>query len=179
MTKLIICLTTVLLPAMAAAQTALPEYREKWEEVETHIRNSWLKYVDSVPGSLPRPYSYALNPGTLYYWDMYFINEGLMAQGFMEQARNNIDDFIYEIEVIRTDGAYRAQQRFGLYRWHIADPVRFEKDLKVTIQDLGWRHGGSRYLLQQSDIASVVYWYQTEPHNRFPKLPAWEALEVN
>jgi hypothetical protein len=82
-------------------------------------------------------------------------------------------------QVIRPDGAYRAQQRFGLYRWHIADPVRFEKDLKVTIQDLGWRHGGSRYLAQQSDIASVVYWYQTEPHNLFPKLPAWQDLEVN
>ncbi|MDR2774809.1 MAG: DUF2961 domain-containing protein [Tannerella sp.] len=81
-------------------------------------------------------------------------------------------------QVIRPDGTYRSQQRFGLYRWHIADPVRFEKDLKVTIQDLGWRNGG-RYLPQQSDIASVVFWYQTEPHNKFPKLPAWEALEVN
>ncbi|MDR2773344.1 MAG: DUF2961 domain-containing protein [Tannerella sp.] len=83
------------------------------------------------------------------------------------------------VQVIRPDGAYRSQQRFGLYRWHIADPVRFEKDLKVTIQDLGWRHGGSRYLLQQSDIASVVFWYQTEPHNTFPKLPPWQELEVN
>ncbi|MDR1335508.1 MAG: DUF2961 domain-containing protein [Tannerella sp.] len=82
------------------------------------------------------------------------------------------------LQVIRPDGTYRSQQRFGLYRWHIVDPVRFEKDLKVTIQDLGWRHGG-RYLPQQSDIASVVFWYQTEPHNTFPKLPAWQALEVN
>ncbi|MDR2040691.1 MAG: DUF2961 domain-containing protein [Tannerella sp.] len=60
-------------------------------------------------------------------------------------------------QVIRPDGTYRSQQRFGLYRWHITDPIRFEKDLKVTIQDLGWRHGG-RYLPQQSDIASVVFW---------------------
>jgi hypothetical protein len=56
--------------------------------------------------------------------------------------------------------------------------VRFEKELKVTIQDLGWRHGG-RYLPQKSDIASVVFWYQAEPHNKFPKLPAWEELEIN
>jgi hypothetical protein len=81
-------------------------------------------------------------------------------------------------QVIRPDGTYRSQQRFGMYRWHINDPVRFEKDLRITIQDLGWRHGG-RYLPQQSDIASVVFWYQTEPHNKFPKLPPWEALEVN
>ena len=81
-------------------------------------------------------------------------------------------------QVIRPDGTYKSQQRFGLYRWHITDPVRFEKDLKVTIQDLGWRHGG-RYLPQQSDIASTVFWYQSEPHNKFPKMPAWEKLEVN
>jgi alpha,alpha-trehalase len=97
MTKCI-CLTAALFPVMAVSQIVQPEYREKWSEVETHIRNNWLKYVDYSPESLPKPYSYALNPGTLYYWDLYFINEGLMAQGFMEQARNNIDNFIYEIE---------------------------------------------------------------------------------
>ena len=81
-------------------------------------------------------------------------------------------------QVIRPDGMYLAQQRFGMYRWHIADPIRFEKDLRVTIQDLGWRSEG-RYLPQQSDISSVVYWYQTEPHSSFPKLPAKNDLEVN
>ncbi len=81
-------------------------------------------------------------------------------------------------QVIRPDGTYRSQQRFGLYRWHIMDPVRFDNDLRITIQDLGWRQGG-RYLKQQSDIASVCFWYQTEPHARFPKLPGWQQLEVN
>ncbi|MEZ5104729.1 MAG: glycoside hydrolase family 172 protein [Draconibacterium sp.] len=80
-------------------------------------------------------------------------------------------------QVIRPDGTYKANQRFGLYRWHITDPIRFEKDLKVTIQDLGWRSGG-RYLPQKSDIASVAYWYQAEPHNTFPKLLSKDELEV-
>jgi hypothetical protein len=81
-------------------------------------------------------------------------------------------------QVIRPDGVYKSQQRFGLYRWHIMDPIRFEKDLKVTIQDLGWRLGG-RYLAQQSDISSVCFWYQSDPHGKFPKFPAWQNLEVN
>ena len=81
-------------------------------------------------------------------------------------------------QVIRPDGTYRSQQRFGLYRWHIVDPVRFEKDLRITMQDLGWRYDG-RYLPQKSDIASVVFWYQTEPHASFPKLPSVQELEVN
>jgi hypothetical protein len=79
--------------------------------------------------------------------------------------------------VIRPDGAYQAQQRFGLYRWHIVDPIRFEQDLRVTIQALGWQSGG-RYLPLQDDIASVAYWYQTEPHATFPPLPAKDQLEV-
>ena len=29
-------------------------------------------------------------------------------------------------QVIRPDGTYQSQQRFGLYRWHIMDPIRFE-----------------------------------------------------
>ena len=74
-----------------------PVYPEKWSEVEGHIKNNWLKYVETS-ASLPKPYSYALKPGTLYYWDLYFINEGLLMQGFTEQALNNIDNFIFEIE---------------------------------------------------------------------------------
>jgi len=81
-------------------------------------------------------------------------------------------------QVIRPNGTYLSQQRFGLYRWHIKDPIRFEKDLKITIQDLGWRSGG-RYLPQQSDISSVCFWYQSDPHTKFPTLPDWSHLEVN
>jgi hypothetical protein len=80
-------------------------------------------------------------------------------------------------QVIRPDGVYQSQQRFGLYRWHIMDPLRFEKDLKVTIQALGWRSNG-RYLPLQDDIASVAFWYQKEPHGVFPALPDKDYLEV-
>jgi len=80
-------------------------------------------------------------------------------------------------QVIRPDGLYQSQQRFGLYRWHIMDPIRFESDLRVTIQALGWRSGG-RYLPLQDDIASVAFWYQAEPHGAFPALPDKDYLEV-
>ena len=80
-------------------------------------------------------------------------------------------------QVITPDGLWNAQQRFGLYRWHILDPIRFEKDLRITIQALGWRSGG-RYLPLQDDLSSVAYWYQTEPHAPFPKLPDKDYLEI-
>lgn len=81
-------------------------------------------------------------------------------------------------QVIRPDGLYLTQQRFGMYRWHIQDPIRFENELKVTIQDLGWRHGG-RYFPQTSDIVTVAYWYQQEPHGKFLKFPVKDEIEVN
>jgi hypothetical protein len=81
------------------------------------------------------------------------------------------------VQVVRPDGLYSSQQRFGLYRWHIMDPVRFESDLRVTIQALGWRADG-RYQLLRDDIASVAYWYQAEPHAPFPALPKRDELEV-
>jgi len=76
-------------------------------------------------------------------------------------------------QIIRGDGHYQVMQRFGLYRWHIADPIRFEKNLRVTIQDMGWGK-----LPLQDDIATVAFWYQTEPHNPFPNLPERDLLEV-
>jgi hypothetical protein len=80
-------------------------------------------------------------------------------------------------QVIRGDGHYQVQQRFGMYRWHVMDPIRFEKDLRVTIQALGWMSGG-RYLSLQDDISSVAFWYQQEPHAAFPKLPSKDYLEI-
>jgi hypothetical protein len=68
-----------------------------------------------------------------------------------------------------------TKPRFGLYRWHILDPIRFEEDLKVMIQALGWQSEG-RYLPLKDDLSSVAYWYQTEPHAKFPKLPGKEIL---
>ena len=80
-------------------------------------------------------------------------------------------------QVLPPEMAYRVGQRFGLYRWHIADPVRFQQDLRVTIQALGWQ-SDRRYLPLEDDIASVAYWYQSEPHARFPSLPGKESLLI-
>ena len=64
-------------------------------------------------------------------------------------------------------------QYWSLYRWHIPDPVCFDRDLKVTIQALGWGPNG-KYKLLEDNIASVAYWYQAEPHAPFPSLPPLE-----
>lgn len=84
-------------------------------------------------------------------------------------------------QIIKPDGTLISQERFGLYRWHVMDPIRFHEDLKVTIQALGWRsalQGKARLLPLQDDIASTSFWYQAEPHAPFPTLPDLNGLEV-
>jgi hypothetical protein len=71
----------------------------------------------------------------------------------------------------------KAGNRHGLYRFHIMDPIRFETDLRVTMQAIGWR-SEARYLPLQDDIASVAYWYQSEPHAPFAPLGSRDDLEV-
>jgi len=70
------------------------------------------------------------------------------------------------------DLTFSGPPKWSLYRWHIMDPVCFEKDLRVTIQALGWwMDKSNRYQPLADDIASTAYWYQTEPHAAFPALP--------
>jgi hypothetical protein len=85
-------------------------------------------------------------------------------------------------QVIRPDGLYQSQMRFGMYRWHIPDPIRFGRDLRVTIQALGWRgdpRRGAEFKPLQDDIASVAYWYQTLPTAAFPPLPSPVDLRID
>jgi hypothetical protein len=55
----------------------------------------------------------------------------------------------------------------GMYRWHIMDSIHFEKDLKVTIQQLGYN---GAYYDRSDDVSSVAYWYQCEPHQKYKNL---------
>lgn len=56
----------------------------------------------------------------------------------------------------------------SFYRWHIMDPVLFDEDIRVTIQQIGVSHSG--LFERQDDVATVAYWYQAEPHMPFAPL---------
>jgi hypothetical protein len=109
-----------------------------------------------------------------YFCGSYNFDVGLEQGGYREFTTPQAGLH----QVIRPDGRYSSQQRFGMYRWHISDPVRFKTDLKVTMQALGWRKD-RRYLPLKDDISSVAYWYQTLPATALPPLPERDELEVN
>jgi len=80
-------------------------------------------------------------------------------------------------QVIRPDGLYESQQRFGIYRFHVLDPIRFAERLRVDIQALGWR-SGHRYLPLRDDIASTAYFYLDRPSTNRPDPPTADAMEI-
>ncbi|OQY31939.1 MAG: hypothetical protein B6241_12675 [Spirochaetaceae bacterium 4572_59] len=59
------------------------------------------------------------------------------------------------------------RHKLTAYRLHLADPVPFEKNIRVTIE-----HGHDNH--QSNDYASTAYWYQMEPHMPFPSYPSVE-----
>jgi hypothetical protein len=115
-----------------------------------------------------------------YFCGAYNFDAGTVDPSFPRAYVEFTSPYSGMPQVIRPDGTYQSQQRFGLYRWHIMDPIRFESDLRVTLQALGWRteEDQRRYLPLQDDIASVAYWYQTLPGATFPPLPDRDYLEI-
>jgi hypothetical protein len=57
----------------------------------------------------------------------------------------------------------------GMYRWYIHDPIRFTKSIRWTLE-----HGHANNFA--NEYASLVFWYQTEPHAPFPTLPARDDM---
>lgn len=90
---------------------------------------------------------------------------------------NSYSNLYQGMHAFLPNNIYNENTRFNLYRWHLLDPVRFKENLKVTMQDLGWRSEG-RFLARRDDLASVAFWYQAEPHRPFPTLPSKDDLEV-
>jgi len=55
------------------------------------------------------------------------------------------------------------------YRWHLLDPVRFSRSIRVSIE-----HGHANR--RSDDFSSTAYWYQHEPHKPFGILPVDQRL---
>ena len=78
-------------------------------------------------------------------------------------------------QILRPDGLYDSQQRFGMYRWHVLDPIHFHTDLRVDIQALGWK-AGWRYNPLRDDIASTALFYLNRPSASRPEFPGVDDL---
>jgi len=85
----------------------------------------------------------------------------LGAWGFGKHA------FSYELFGAPVKGEERVGGRSSVYRFHLDSPITFTKSLKASIE-----HGHANH--RSDNYYSVAYWYQTEPHGAFPRLPSVE-----
>ena len=77
-----------------------------------------------------------------------------------------------------TDGGHVLGGRTCAYRWHLADPIVFQKKLRVAIERMGWisidenpKHESTSWNERQDDYSSVAFWYQVGEPKRFAKVP--------
>lgn len=109
-----------------------------------------------------------------YFLGSYGYNDRKVDGKMFYDSFSSLYSGFYEVKDPKIDGFVGI---FGQYRWHVLDPIRFDEDLRITVQSLGW--GPDGYLPLEDDLASVAYWYQIEPHNPFPKLPSKENLIID
>ncbi|MBD3182202.1 DUF2961 domain-containing protein [Candidatus Poribacteria bacterium] len=84
------------------------------------------------------------------------------AWGMQDNAFRHNGSSIHEANT----GGYQTS-----YVHHLENPVRFQKEIKVTIE-----HGHGNHL--RNEMASVAYWYQTEPHKPFGIVPVEQRKPV-
>ncbi len=170
------------------AETAVPEnagyFHAQWRRATTDREHPEYVIVDGIKG-------HGRYVGTFLAWTQ--LSDGWFGEGeikfFMDGDKKfpticgtGTEDYFcgsYGFPEIYTTayvgntlkrGNENGPPKWSLYRWHIMDPICFERDLKVTIQALGW-WPNNRYQPLADDIASVAFWYQEEPHHVFPALP--------
>jgi hypothetical protein len=70
-------------------------------------------------------------------------------------------------------GASLHQRGFtSMYRWHLLDPVVWQKEARATIQQIGWKDG--KLVETFDDWSCATFWYEPLPSRRLPPLPSWE-----
>lgn len=103
--------------------------------------------------------------------DMIFIDgesfppslHGTGTEDYFDMSACPSQEFCSPYHGLPLPGGPNWSGKITLYRFHIEDPICFEKSIRVTIE-----HGHANR--RSDDYSSVAYWYQTEPHKTFPKM---------
>lgn len=117
--------------------------------------------------------------------DMIFIDDdpsltifGTGTEDYFNTAFCPTQEYNAPFHGITLPGGKNWSGKISYYRFHILDPIYFQKSIKVTIE-----HGHANR--RSDDISSTAYFYQTEPHKKFKpllsveqRLPRKEPKEI-
>jgi D-arabinan exo alpha-(1,3)/(1,5)-arabinofuranosidase (non-reducing end) len=105
--------------------------------------------------------------------DMIFVDgeafppsvHGTGTEDYFNTAYSPTEAYSSPYHGIVLPGGRNWSGQISMFRYHIEDPVRFQRSIRVTIE-----HGHANR--RSDDYSSTAYWYQDEPHAAFPVLPA-------
>ncbi|MBN1851276.1 MAG: DUF2961 domain-containing protein [Pirellulales bacterium] len=64
----------------------------------------------------------------------------------------------------------------SMYRWHLPDPIQWQSEARITIQQIAWNQG----LAETSDDWScATFWYEPVPSAKLPDMPDMAARTAN
>lgn len=56
----------------------------------------------------------------------------------------------------------------SMYRWHLPDPIAWQQECRITIQQIGWKNG---LVETQDDWCCATFWYEPTPSAPLPAMP--------
>jgi hypothetical protein len=67
----------------------------------------------------------------------------------------------------------QSEGLISIYRWHLKDPIYWKKDVRITIQQIGYKKGG--LFERQDDWSTATSWYEPIPSEPLPSMPDFES----
>jgi len=106
------------------------------------------------------------------------LSFGIQKTTFLYHGCNLIhnSDSVFQVKDYFTKELKDMSHQFiSIYRWHLPDPVYWEKDCRVTIQQIGWSQNIKDHLFErQDDWSSATFWYEPVPSEPLPEMPSAE-----
>jgi hypothetical protein len=73
------------------------------------------------------------------------------------------------------NGCSLNQKEFvSMYRWHLPDPIAWNQEARITIQQIGYV-GGKGLVETQDDWSAATFWYEPVPSEPLPAMPDVKA----
>lgn len=107
------------------------------EELLRYIKTHWQKTIKPSNNLVPYPFnspSETEHYVDFYYWDLYFINKGLLLTGLDEQAENNIknmDFFVKKYGYVPNSDTLLNRSQPPVFTFAVWDLYEYRKDKKV------------------------------------------------
>ncbi len=70
------------------------------------------------------------------------------------------------------NGCNLDQNNFvSMYRWHLPDPIYWQNECRITIQQIAWKGGLAE---TEDDWSTATFWYEPVPSGPLPPMPGVE-----